>query len=79
MTEMDGGMIVLLIARDVTWMFPVIIKDRKEPKVEQSIDVYSGFFSAIVSNIKADERNSKYTLECWAEEREKRCHKKFSR
>lgn len=45
-------------------MFPVIIKDRKEPKVEQSIDAYSGFFSAIVSNIKADERNSKYTLEC---------------
>ena len=42
-TKTDAGTRVLPITEDVTQMFQVIIEDRNAPKVEKSIDGYSGF------------------------------------
>jgi integrase len=42
-TKTDAGTRVLPITEDVAQMFQVIIEDRNAPKVEKSIDEYSGF------------------------------------
>ena len=42
-TKTDAGTRVLPITEDVAQMFQVIIEDRNAPKVEKSIDGYSGF------------------------------------
>ena len=42
-TKTDAGTRVLPITEDVAQMFQAIIEDRKSPKVEKSIDGYSGF------------------------------------
>jgi len=42
-TKTDAGTRVLPITEDVAQMFQAIIKDRNAPKVEKSIDGYSGF------------------------------------
>ena len=42
-TKMDAGTRVLPITEDVAQMFQAIIEDRNAPKVEKSIDGYSGF------------------------------------
>ena len=42
-TKTDAGTRVLPITEDVAQMFQAIIEDRNAPKVEKSIDGYSGF------------------------------------
>ena len=42
-TKTDAGTKVLPITEDVAQMFQAIIEDRNAPKVEKSIDGYSGF------------------------------------
>ena len=42
-TKTDAGTRVLPITEDVAQMFQAIIEDRNAPKVEKTIDVYSGF------------------------------------
>ena len=42
-TKTDAGTMVLPITEDVAQMFQTIIEDRNAPKVEKSIDGYSGF------------------------------------
>ena len=42
-TKTDAGTRVLSITEDVAQMFQAIIEDRNAPKVEKSIDGYSGF------------------------------------
>lgn len=42
-TKTDAGTRVLPITKDVAQMFQAIIEDRNAPKVEKSIDGYSGF------------------------------------
>jgi integrase len=42
-TKTDAGTRVLPITEDVAEMFQAIIEDRNAPKVEKSIDGYSGF------------------------------------
>ena len=42
-TKTDAGTRVLPITEDVAQMFQAIIEDRNSPKVEKSIDGYSGF------------------------------------
>ena len=42
-TKTDAGTRVLPITEDVAQMFQAIIEDRNAPKVEESIDGYSGF------------------------------------
>ena len=42
-TKTDAGTKVLPITEDVAEMFQAIIEDRNAPKVEKSIDGYSGF------------------------------------
>ena len=42
-TKADAGTRVLPITEDVAQMFQAIIEDRNAPKVEKSIDGYSGF------------------------------------
>lgn len=42
-TKTDAGTRVLPITEDVTQMFQPIIEDRNAPKVEKTIDGYSGF------------------------------------
>ena len=42
-TKTDAGTRVLPITEDVAQMFQAIIEDRNAPKVEKTIDGYSGF------------------------------------
>ena len=42
-TKTDAGTRVLPITEDVAQMFQAIIEDRNSPKIEKSIDGYSGF------------------------------------
>ena len=42
-TKTDAGTRILPITKDVAQMFQAIIEDRNAPKVEKSIDGYSGF------------------------------------
>ena len=42
-TKTDAGTRVLSITEDVAQMFQAIIEDRNAPKVEKTIDGYSGF------------------------------------
>ena len=46
-TKTDAGTRVLPITEDVAQMFQAIIEDRNAPKVEKSIDGYSGFLFMI--------------------------------
>ena len=47
-TKTDAGTRVLPITEDVAQMFQAIIKDRNAPKVEKSIDGYSGFHFTMI-------------------------------